>query len=255
MRYIFQLLLILLPLLVSNQIAKKEIPVALEIPAVKPGEKVTKHLAYSLLFDKNFHQARWVAYELTEEETKKSFERSDKFTADPLINCNTSFQADYSKSGYDRGHLAPAADMSWCDQAVRESFYYSNMSPQLPAFNRGIWKKLETKVREWAIENKVLYVVTGPVLETGLPCIGPDHISVPKYYYKVLLDYTEPQYKAIGFLLFNEGSTRELDVFAVAIDSVEKITGLDFFPLLPDSLETQLESECNFTDWDNINPS
>lgn len=243
------LFLLVSPLFGSNQIAKKEIPPQLEIPVVNAGDIITKHCAYTLLFDQKHGQARWVAYQLTIEETEKRFERSDKFKADPLI-VNTDFEVDYNKSGFDRGHLAPAADMSWCEKALNESFYYSNMSPQVPSFNRGIWKKLETQVREWAIENSCIYVVTGPVLKEGLPGIkGPHHISVPEYYYKVLLDFTEPDIKGLGFLMANKGSKQDLSSYAVSIDSVETVTGIDFFPLLPDSIENLIENNKNYYRW------
>ena len=99
--------------------------------------------------------------------------------------------------------MAPAGDMSWSEQAMKESFYYSNMSPQNPSFNRGIWKKTEELTRIWAVENKSLYIVTGPILKKYLPTIGPNKVSIPNYYYKAILDYTEPEIKAIAFLIPN----------------------------------------------------
>jgi endonuclease G len=116
------------------------------------------------------------------------------------------------------------------------------MSPQLPGFNRGIWKKLEELVRDWAVEYEGLYIVTGPVLKPGLPNIGPNQVSVPAYYYKVILDYTEPDLKGIGFILPNASSGDPLQNFSVTIDSIERFTGIDFFPLLPDNREKLLES-------------
>jgi endonuclease G len=132
--------------------------------------------------------------------------------------------------------------MGWSATAMSESFYYSNMSPQLPGFNRGIWKKLEELVRDWAVEYEGLYIATGPVLKPGLPNIGPNQVSVPAYYYKVILDYTEPDLKGIGFILPNAPSGDPLQNFSVTIDSVERFTGIDFFPLLPDNHEKLLES-------------
>jgi endonuclease G len=145
--------------------------------------------------------------------------------------------------------MAPAADMSWSVQAMEESFLYSNMSPQVKGFNRGIWKKLEERVRQWAVENKDIYIVTGPVLSGGLQTIGPDKVSVPRYYYKVILDYTLPGLKGIGFILPNASSTRPLQSFVVTIDSVEKVTGIHFFPALPLQQEKALEKTVCIPCW------
>ena len=123
------------------------------------------------------------------------------------------------------------------------------MSPQTPSFNRGIWKKLEELVRTWAIENNTIYLVTGPVLTTALLTIGPNKVSVPNYYYKVILDYSEPNIKGIGFILPNIGSKEQLQNYAVTIDSVEKLTGIDFFPLLQDEQEKLIEKTLCIKCW------
>jgi endonuclease G len=243
---IFHSLLLLLLLHASGfaQIIEK-----LELPATKEGDKIITHSGYSFLYNETHEQATWVAYELTREETKKLFDRTDKFIPDPDVNTGTANNADYKESGYDRGHLAPAADMGWSSTSVAESFYFSNMSPQVPAFNRGIWKKLEEQVRDWAIENDAVYIVTGPVLSEGLPTIGDNKVSVPAYYYKIILDFREPEIKSIAFIIPNKGSTEQLSHYAVSIDSVEIVTGLDFFPLLPDEQEAKLEKTTCISCW------
>ncbi len=221
----------------------------LEIPKTTANDKIITHAGYSLLYNEDHEQANWVVYELTKAETNKRYNRSDKFIVDPLVTTGSANNADYSGSGYDRGHMAPAADMGWSSTTMKESFYYSNMSPQDPAFNRGIWKRLEEHVRSWAVENEAVYVVTGPVLTKGLPTIGSDKVSVPGYYYKVILDYTEPGIKGIGFILPNEGSKEPLQSFAVSIDIVESVTGIDFFPLLPDEQERFIEKTISVNAW------
>ena len=221
----------------------------LEIPKTYVKDKIITHTGYSLLYNEKHEQASWVAYELTKEETSKRFNRSNKFITDPLVTTGSANNADYTGSGYDRGHIAPAADMSWSSTTMAESFYYSNMSPQNPSFNRGIWKSLEELVRTWAIENGAVYVITGPVLTNGLPTIGRDQVSVPKYYYKVILDYTEPDIKGIGFLLPNTGTKQPLQSFPVSIDSVESVTGIDFFPLLPYEQERFIEKTLSVNAW------
>ena len=157
---------------------------------------------------------------------------------------------DYRKSGYDRGHMAPAADFRWSEEAMSDTFYLSNMSPQDPSFNRGIWADLEAAVRVMAYENNAVYVVTGPVLTDGpYETIGENEVAVPNEYYKVVLDYEEPEVKAIGFILPNEGSSKSLESFATTVNEVEEKTGIDFFPSLPDDQEEMIEGELDLSKW------
>ena len=121
--------------------------------------------------------------------------------------------------------------------------------PQNPSFNRGIWKKLENKVRDWVINDQTIYVVTGGVLTDSLDAIGENQVSVPNHYYKVVLDYTKPVKKGIGFILPNKRSNLSLMNFAVSIDSVEIFTGIDFYYSLPDSIEDSIESIINLPAW------
>jgi len=213
----------------------------LELPKPKENEQIIKHFAYTLSYNEFYEQANWVAYELTDIETISHFERTNKFIVDDLVKTGSATNDDYKKSGYDRGHLAPAGDMSWSEQAMKESFYYSNMSPQNPSFNRGIWKKAEELIREWAVENKSLYIITGPILTKDLPTIGPNKVSIPNFYYKAILDYSEPEFKSIAFLIPNKASKELLQNFTVSIDSLEHLTGYDFYYQLPDSIENKLE--------------
>jgi endonuclease G len=221
----------------------------IEIPTTQNTEHIICHTGYCLEYDHNYKLAKWVAYELTNTETQGTFARNDKFTPDPQITRNSASLEDYKKSGYDRGHLAPAADMKWSAEAMRESFYLSNMSPQDKSFNRGIWKKLEEQTRNWAIENKAVYITTGPILEKGLPTIGPNQIPIPKAFYKVILDYTQPEVKAIGFIIPNQGSTLPLSSFAHSIDEIEKQTHIDFFSKVPDEIENHIEQSVCTTCW------
>ena len=139
--------------------------------------------------------------------------------------------------------------MAWSLEAMNASFYYSNMSPQTPSFNRGIWKKLEEQVRDWVMLYDTLYVVTGPVLTKGLPAIGPNKVSVPNYYYKVILDYKKSRQQAIGFLLPNQKSSLPLRQYVVSVDSIEKLTSIDFFFRLEDNQEQFLEQNLCVNCW------
>lgn len=237
--------------IVSNVVLEDTIRVPqenLELPLIHSKDQIIRHLAYTIRYSEAYEQAAWVAYELTADETNRLYERSNDFESDPNVSTGSATDRDYKGSGYDRGHLAPAADMSSTANTMQESFYYSNMSPQDPSFNRGIWKKLEELVRDWAVDYKSVYVVTGPVLTDGLPTIGPNHVSVPKYYYKVILDHHEHP-KAIAFILPNQGSKESLTRYVVSIDELERITGIDFFPGLVDREENALEKEVCIACW------
>ncbi len=214
-------------------------------------DELIKHSAYTLCYSEKYEQAKWVAYRLTAEMIdNKGEERTNNFRIDKDVITGSATPDDYKKSGYDRGHLCPAGDMGWSEQTMSESFLMSNMSPQSPGFNRGIWKKLETDVREWAKNNEEIYIVTAGILEDSLPTIGIDKVAVPRFYYKVILDYQKPEYKAIAFILPNQGSKQSVFDFAVSIDSVESLTGIDFFPALPDSVEDYLESHVDIGRWE-----
>ena len=221
----------------------------LELPIIDANDQIIKHEAYILKYNETYEQAEWVAYQLTATETLSLYERSNDFKEDPEVKTGSATNSDYANSGYDRGHLAPAADMGWSEITMQESFYFSNMSPQDPSFNRGIWKKLEELIRDWAVEYDSLYVVTGPVLKTGLKTIGTNKVAVPGYYYKVIYTYFNGAHNAIGFVLKNEGSKDALNSHAVSIDSVENFTGINFFPNLPDDVESKIESTTCTSCW------
>ena len=222
----------------------------LQNPALVPSDQIIEHRGYTLSFKPQYQQAAWVAYVLRGYQLKESHvERDGEFVVDPLAKPHSADDADYNNAGYDRGHLADDEYLIWSAQSMKESFYYSNASPQVPAFNRGVWKRLEELVRYWAEAYDSVYVVTGPVLQNGLPTIGHDKVSVPQTFYKAVLVYNAKAVQGIGFVLRNEASAATLKSFAVSIDNVEKLTGLDFFPKLPDDVEQKIEDNFNEADW------
>jgi endonuclease G len=224
----------------------------LELPSLKQNETITSHTGFSLCYQEEYEQASWVAYELTAEETEAVTGRTNKFITDPMIATGSATQDDYAGSGYDRGHLAPAADMGWSEQTMMESFYFSNMSPQLPSFNRGIWKTAEEQVRSWARLYGTVYVATGPVLEAGLPTIGVNKVAIPGFYYKVLLRCMPDDTSGIGLLIPHKTAFSPLSHFLVSIDSVEQVTGIDFFPKLNDTTEERIEAGVPEESWPMI---
>lgn len=208
------------------------------------GELVV-HYYYTLDYNEAHEQANWVIYMI---DHFGDTERSDNFKADPLVSTESASLNDYKGSGYDRGHLAPAADMSISELAMTESFYLSNMSPQVPGFNRGIWKNLEALVRNWATaaHSPADLVITGPMLDQSCGEIGIG-VTIPCEYFKIYVDFQSG--KAIAFILPNESSKKEIKEFVVSIDSIESRTNIDFFHSLSESKQSALESQNNPNDW------
>lgn len=204
-------------------------------PLAATTDYVLSYTGFDLGYNEKYEQASWVAYVLTREEVESgTINRTDNFRVDTSISTGSANLADYRGSGYDRGHLAPAGDMKWNAKAMSESFLMSNMSPQTPSFNRGIWRSLESKVRVWAIEKDSIYVVSGPLLESIDTLIGLNEVGVPDYYFKVLVDLSPPDHSMIAFILPNAPSSQELMQFAISVDSLEIITGYNFFASAPE---------------------
>lgn len=211
--------------------------------------QIVKHDYYTLSYNEKYEQAEWVAYEL-----KKSFVRSSNFERpyfieDPKVKTRSADWRNYKKSGYDKGHLCPAGDMEFAINAYNDTFFTSNISPQLRDFNGGVWNRLEQKVRYWATKYDGVYVVTAGVLQPNLKTIGQEKVLVPYYFYKILLDNSNGQYKMIAFLVPNAKSNKPLYEFVVSVDSVEKMTGIDFFPKLDDKTEKSLEKNSDYKAW------
>ena len=208
--------------------------------------EIVEHTYYTLSYSEEDEQAEWVYYVLTPEMVSGSAKRTDNFREDSKISSGSAVLKDYVGSGYDRGHLAPAASMSINHTAMSESFYLSNMSPQKPSFNRGAWKNLETVVRNWALKYDKIYVVTGPILDNPIGTIGVNEVTVPRAYYKVVY---VPNEKMIALVMPNEKIDKPLYYYAVEVDEVESITGVDFFVSLNDEQEDKFESSINVSDW------
>lgn len=214
-----------------------------------PSGELVNHSYYALSYNEPNEQANWVYYVLTDSMVLKgNEERTNKFKVDKLVVTGSAKSSDYTKSGYDRGHLCPAADMGFNSVAMNESFMMSNISPQEPDFNRGIWKELETTVREWAKNKHQIFVATGPIFKDIKGKIGEDEVTVPGYFYKIIYD-PEPSPEMIAFVLPNAKSNRPLTDFAVSTDELEELTGLDFFSQLPDDVENNLESSVVLAGW------
>lgn len=228
------------------------------LPRLQAGEEVVEHLAMMLVYSEQHEQAKWVAHIITPDVRFGREGRTNDFRPDPAVKTGSAVEADYfiktpkpdggykyDGFGYDRGHLAPSADFRWSNRALSESYFYSNMSPQLADFNRDSWAKLEDMMRAYIYRYPTtqLYVVTGPVLRDNLPKIprAVNKVSIPEEYFKLAVDLEHR--RAIAFVMPNKKADYPHASYARSIDEVEALTGIDFFADLPDDLEAILEAQ------------
>lgn len=262
----------------SIEVHKKTLQAALEIeklswiqnemervgvPTTNKVETIIKHKAYYLSYSEEHEQANWVMHIILPDIIEGNVTRTNDFRIDAMIKTGSAVEKDYfiktlkSDStykydgfGYDRGHLAPSADFRWSQTALSESYFYSNMSPQLAHFNRLKWAELENWMREYVTANEShLYIITAPVLNDNLEKIerSVDQVSIPKHFVKVALDLKRKQ--GIAFILPHEKIELPLENYAVSIDSAEAILGYDLFSQLDDDLENAIESKSDYQIW------
>lgn len=234
------------------------------MPEINAKDEIIYHSAMCLVYSEQHEQAKWVAHIILPDIVNGKESRSNNFRIDTLIETGSAEEKDYFVKvkqpdgkykydgfGYDRGHLAPSADFKWSKKALSESYFYSNMSPQLGDFNRLKWADLEAMFREYVTNHTEtqLYIVTGPILYDTLPKIerGTNKVTIPEFYYKVALDLTN--HKAIGFIMPNKKIDYPISSYALPINDIEEVTGINFFYQLADSLEEVLESQKVITDW------
>ena len=221
-------------------VQQMEIPV---MSAKKQGQVIYR-TGYTLAYDAKTRTPQWVAWELTKKETQGTEERSNDFQPDPDVKGAKVVTKDYSHSGYDRGHMAPAADMKWSKKAMMESFYMSNICPQDHNLNTSDWSELENKSRQWARRYGKVYIVCGPIYNGKRnEYIGDHRVKVPDAFFKVVLINEKKKQCAMGFYFENEAGERKLQEYLVPVDRLEQLTGMDFFSALPDNLEDRLEAE------------
>ena len=215
----------------------------MEIPLMnKEQGQVIQRTGYTLSYHVKNKTPQWVAWELTKEETRGNEERTNEFQPDPDVMGAKVVTYDYSHSGYDRGHMAPAGDMKWSKKAMQESFYMSNICPQNHNLNTEDWNDLEMKSREWARRYGKVHIVCGPIYK-GIrnEYIGDHRVKVPDAFFKVILINNAKKQCALGFYFENEAGERPLTDYLTSVDELEKFTGLDFFAALPDEEENRLE--------------
>lgn len=224
------------------------------LPKLGAGEEVVVHPGHMLVYSEPHEQARWVAHIAVPDLIAGNLARIDSFLPDPLVKTGTAVTADYWNSGYDRGHLVPSADMRWNLEALQATYLYSNISPQKPELNRATWAELEDWVRRYVNHSKRrVFVVTGPVLRDGLPTMQKadrkNEVSIPELFWKVVADLDGDRPQAIAFVMRNAAQEYPPISYAVSVDSVEALTGLDLFHALPDDVESRIEAMREPKDW------
>ena len=246
-----KLLFILLSLLVSTCASvepRRSVPAgdSVEIPAYAAEEDIVRHLGYTASYNHTTLLPNWVAWELTAEESRGSYEQGRQFSRDPDVAFPKASREDYSNSGWDKGHMAPHADMKWSLQALTESDYFTNICPQNKEMNAQAWRKIEELTRRLARRYGAVYVVCGPMMGMGhYGTIGKAGVQVPDAFFKALAVSTTEGYRTVGFLMENnrqEGSPRS---YAVTVDSVEAVIGRDLFPSIPEDAEATFD----WNDW------
>lgn len=225
----------------------------LEIAKVTDGSRRNSlrkdYEGFSVLFNPDNHTPDWSGWELLRSEADGESSRSNNFWQDADID-GCPISRDYSNSGYDRGHLCPAADQKWSPEAMSDCFVMTNICPQTHALNGGAWQTLEKKERLWAERDSALVIVAGPIYtEADTSRIGETGVRVPSAFFKVLLAPYVEEPRAIGFIYPNMSAPGNMENYSMTVDEVEKITGLDFFSNLPDEIENQVESRKSFTEW------
>lgn len=213
--------------------------------------QIKDYEGFTVSFNKNNHTPNWVAWELLSSETDGANNRSNSFWQDPdLDGCPDT--SDYKRSGYDRGHMCPAADQKWSSTAMNDCFTFGNMVPQDHALNSGAWQTLESKERQWARRDSAILIVAGPIYEeSDQERIGKTGVRVPSAFFKVFAAPYADKPRGIAFVYPNMTSPGNMENYVMTIRDVEKITGYDFFYNLPDDIENEIETVSSFREWNS----
>lgn len=226
---------------------------AMPAPRQDIAEQILRRTAYATSFNSTTNMPNWVAWCLTREHTHGSVQRSEaRFHEDDDVDPrNRVTTYDYMRSGYDRGHMCPAGDNKWSYEAMTECFLMTNICPQVHSLNAGDWNEIEIKCRNWANRYGRIYIVSGPILfRSQHKRIGQQHkVTVPEAFFKVVLRMDDGDAQAIGFIYRNQDGNRPMGDYVNSVDEVERITGYDFFPQLPDELEERVEASASLKEW------
>lgn len=227
---------------------------ALEIPYLttsKP-EQILCRIGYTTSYNNITKNANWVAWHLTKEHTTGPWSRKGiPYMVDTEIKGARQELEDWYNHGLPigHGHMCPAGDNKWNEEAMVQTFLLSNMCPQNSKLNNGDWKYLEERCRGWANHYGEVYIVCGPIFYSqNYKTIGANNVGVPDAFYKVVLRMgKKPQ--ALGFIYPNEGMHHKMSYYVHSVDDVESQTGIDFFYNLPDDIENEIEAESRLEIW------
>ncbi|MBR1933818.1 MAG: DNA/RNA non-specific endonuclease [Prevotella sp.] len=223
--------------------------IELPAPLKNTKEQILRRKGYTVSYNKDLKIPNWVAWHLTAEHAIGTVERFKGYIEDEDVPKPRATNEDYRGSGWSHGHMCPAGDNKWDEQAMRETFLLTNMCPQDRSLNSGLWNRIEMDCRKWAQKYGSLYIVCGPLFYNKQhETIGVNKVVVPEAFFKVIL-CMQGKPKAIGFVVKNNAGTKKKDQYVNTIDEVERITGIDFFPALPDSIENKVEGYANINDW------
>ena len=223
----------------------------IEVPEpLKNGKEIILHRkSYVVSYNLELKIPNWVAWHLTANHADGDVKRFNGYLEDEDVPTPRATPEDYKGSGWSHGHICPAGDNKWDRKAMRETFLLTNMCPQNRSLNSGLWNRIEMDCRKWAKKYGDVYIVCGPVLlNREHETIGEHNVVVPEAFFKVIL-CLQGKPKAIGFVVRNNEGKKKRDQFINSVDDVERITGIDFFPALPDDIESEVEAYANIDDW------
>lgn len=213
--------------------------------------QIKDYAGFKVSFNKENRTPNWVAWELLGSETNGEQSRYNKFwTDEDLDGCP--FTSDYTRSGYDRGHLCPSADQKWSETAMIDCFSMANIAPQDHALNTGAWKTLENKERLWAQRDSAIVIIAGPIYtESDRTTIGDSQVRVPGAFFKAMIAPYADTPRGIAFVYPNMTAPGNMENYVMTIREVEHLTGYDFFSALPDDIEELVETKSSFRDWNH----
>ena len=225
------------------------IELCMPAPLKKTPEIILRKKSYVVSYNQDTRMPNWVAWQLTAEHTDGELKRMNNFHEEENCPSPRATLQDYKGSGWSRGHMCPAGDNKWSRDAMYDSFSLVNVCPQDSKLNSGVWNSLEMDCRQWARQYGEVYIVCGPVLmKRQHETIGPNKVVVPEAFFKVVLCMVGKP-KAFGVVVRNNEGTKKRDLYYNSVDDVERLTGLDFFPSLPDDIEKVVEAEVNMDEW------
>ena len=226
-------------------------PSQMELPAIRTEDVVLVYSGFVVNYNTRWLIPNWVAYELTAEEVNGEIPRANGFGMDPEYRGRQAMREDYSYSGWDKGHMAPSADMKWSQKAMYECFYLTNICPQNHELNGRDWQNLEKSVREWALRYGKVWVVCGPYMKDGsYGVIGGDQsVQVPDGFFKAILRRDDDSFRSIAFVFRNSSERQPVKDAVVSVNEVEALVGFDLFTNLDDSIEESVEAGVEWNEW------